>query len=121
VKPRSTRRNLLRTAIQKARQAIAPATKDQLAEFERALDQSVRRRQEFWIDTCRDPMQMQIRSAQIWELYMKHGCRFTEPTHLQVQEVFDALDSALPLWDRDHPELFYQTVELNFPELHRHL
>ena len=35
----------------------------------------------------------------------------------QVQEVLDALDSALPVWDREHPELFYQTLELNFPQL----
>jgi hypothetical protein len=60
---------------------------------------------------------MQIASVQIFELYQNHGCRFFSPNREQVQEILDALDVALPLWDKDHPELFYQTLELNFPTL----
>jgi hypothetical protein len=47
------------------------------------------------------------------------GCRFFAPNYEQVQEVLDALDNAMPLWDHDNPELFYQTLELNFPHLAR--
>jgi hypothetical protein len=36
-----------------------------------------------------------------------------------VKAVLDALDGAMPLWDKEHPELFYQTLEINFPELVR--
>jgi len=39
---------------------------------------------------------------------------------MQVQSILEALDSALPAWDRDSPEMFYRTLELNFPELLRH-
>ncbi len=84
------------------------------------LGAALAKRQEFWMDTCRDPGKMQAASPEILDLYMKHGCRFLAPTHGQVQEIFDALDSAMPAWDRDHPELFYQTLELNFRELLRH-
>ena len=74
-------------------------------------------RQEFWLDTCREVREMQVGSMQVFELYQIYGCRFFAPTREQVQEVLDALDSALPVWDREHPELFYQTLELNFPQL----
>ncbi len=77
-------------------------------------------RREFWSDTCREITQMHSGSVQAIDFYRKYGCRFCEPTHAQVEEVLSALDSALPQWDTLHPELFYQTLELNFPELVRH-
>ncbi len=58
-------------------------------------------------------------SQQMIDLYRMHGCRFCEPSPKQVQDVVEALDSALPQWETVHPELFYQTLELNFPELVR--
>ncbi len=76
-------------------------------------------RLEFWVDTCREITQMQAASSQTIALYQKHGCRFLEPTHSQVQQVLQALDGALPEWEKEHSELFYQTLELNFPELVR--
>lgn len=78
-----------------------------------------RARQEFWMDTCREPTTFRIGSAAIRELYQTRGCLFCPPSHLQTQEVLDALDAALPTWDQDHPELFYETMRLNFPELLR--
>lgn len=63
---------------------------------------------------------MHTTSGQTIELYRKFGCRFWEPSHAQVEEVLGALDAAMPQWDTLHPELFYQTLELNFPELVRH-
>ena len=76
-------------------------------------------RQQFWMDTCRDVREMRTASPQALELHQQHGCLFFVPALQQVQFVLDALDSALPGWDRDHPELFYRTLELNFPELLR--
>jgi hypothetical protein len=76
-------------------------------------------RQEFWVNTCQEVTHMHIASQRVLELYQKHGCRFTVPSRQQVQDVLDALDSAMPNWEKEHPELFYQTLELNFPELLR--
>ena len=76
-------------------------------------------RQEFWADTCREITQMRVGSKKVIDLYRRYGCRFCEPTHDQTQHVLMALDSAMPAWEEQHPELFYQTLELNFPELVR--
>ena len=76
-------------------------------------------RQEFWLDTCREVAQMHIRSNPVLELYRRFGCRFCLPTHEQVQSVLAALDSAMPNWEKLHPQLFYQTLELNYPDLVR--
>ncbi len=73
-------------------------------------------RQEFWLDTCREARHMRNPCPQVLELYQKYGCRCFTPTHGQTQEILDALDTAFPFWDRDHPEFFYQTLELNFPD-----
>ena len=71
------------------------------------------------MDTCRDPAEMKTHVPEVREFYMKYGCQFVVPTHEQVQEILDALDSALPDWDRNRADLFYQTLELNFPGLRR--
>ena len=76
-------------------------------------------REEFWADTCRDVTQMHHATQAAVELYRKFGCRFCVPGHQQVQGVLSALDSAVPLWEKEHPELFFQTLELNYPELIR--
>ena len=76
-------------------------------------------RQEFWADTCREMREMRLGSQQIIDLYRKFGCRFCTPTLEQAQHVIGALDTAVPAWETTYPELFYQTLELNFPELVR--
>jgi hypothetical protein len=110
----------LRAAVEHAQRTLAAAGKDGADESQRAFALAVAKRQEWWIDTCRDPGKMQARSAQRIDLYMKHGCLFDTPTREQVREVLEALDSAMPSWEKEHPELFYQTVEMNFRELLRH-
>jgi hypothetical protein len=75
------------------------------------------KRQEFWLDTCRGMAHLQVACAQVQNLYRKHGCRFAAPTLAQVRGILDALDHAVPRWEKEHPELFYQTLELSFPEL----
>lgn len=109
----------LRATAEKARQALGlnPAASNVKAD---ALSTNTSRR-EFWLDTCRDVKEMRIASMAVFELYQRLGCRFFAPTSEQVQVVLEALDAAMPLWDRDHPELFFQALELNFPQLVRRI
>jgi len=104
--------------IQEAASAIGP--RQDSANSMAGVASLPERRQEFWLDTCREMTEMHSASPQAAELYQKHGCRFAVPSREEVQEVLDALDSALKNWEREHPELFYQTLELNFPELVKH-
>lgn len=76
-------------------------------------------RRQFWGDTCNDVTQMRNVNQRVIELYQKYGCRFIAPSPQQVQDVLQALDTALPDWEKTHPELFFQTLELNYPELLR--
>jgi hypothetical protein len=103
----------LRMIAEHARQSVAAGGGDFAR---RELTLATMKRQEFWLDTCRDAAQMHIASSQVLDLYRSHGCRFFTPSHEQVQEILDALDSAMASWDFEHPELFYQTLELNFSE-----
>ncbi|HEY5910457.1 MAG TPA: hypothetical protein VJA21_07610 [Verrucomicrobiae bacterium] len=80
---------------------------------------SISARRDFWHDTCREQRDMLIGSVQVLELHQEFGVHFFSPTGEEVQELLDALDHALPTWERDHPELFYQTLRLNFPSLAR--
>jgi len=77
-------------------------------------------RVEFWADTCREVTDMRVATKEVIDLYRIYGCRFCAPSQSQVQNVLDALDSAMPQWEKEHRELFYQTLELNYPELVRH-
>lgn len=103
-----------RRAVEHLKIALAEALPKEEAPLEVRLETARHERIAFWIDTCRDPTLMREASHQKLELYIKQGCRFNEPTREQVQEVLEALDSVSPVWDAEHPELFYQTLELNF-------
>jgi hypothetical protein len=107
----------LRTAVEQGLKAVSDARRESIHTAEQNLAIAISKRQMFWIDTCRDPTRMQAACGQVLELYRKYGCRFEAPSNKQVQEVLSALDAAIPCWDRDHPALFYKTLELNFPEL----
>ena len=76
-------------------------------------------RVEFWLDTCRDIREMQVASVKVYEFHHSYGYRWLAPTSEQAQEILDALDAAIPSWENDHPELFYKTLELNYPTLIR--
>ncbi len=108
----------LRQAVELAKQALA-GENAQNETLSHNLETARSHRRQFWMDTCREAPERRSASRQLLDLYGKHGCRFRAPTHHQVQHILDALDSAMPHWDRDHPDLFYQTLELNFPELAR--
>jgi len=109
-----------RAAVERAKQTLASKGMAEADEWQRALALAVAEREEWWRDTCRAPGKMQALSPQKVDLHMKHGCLFDTPTHEQVREVLEALDSALPAWEKEHPELFYQTLEINFHELLLH-
>jgi hypothetical protein len=110
---------LLQHAVEEARRAVQGATKDETVKLQHLLAVAMGKRQDFWTDTCRDPPQMLDCSVQALDLFMRYGCRFFVPSGEQVQEILTALDLIMPSWDRLQPELFYQTMELNFPELDR--
>lgn len=103
----------LRLAVEEAR--LAQATE----KGRHALAEAMTRRQHFWGDTCREGRELHSQARPVLELYRKHGCLFHSPTARQVQDILDALDTARPGWETDHPELFFQTLGLNFPELVR--
>jgi hypothetical protein len=107
----------LRHAVEEAKRALAVTP--QGPNIRANVVSSTTSRQDFWLDTCRDAREMRTASLQVLEFYQAHGCRFFEPTHDQVQHILNALDTALTFWDRDNPELFYQTLEINFPQLVR--
>ena len=109
----------LRQAIEHANRALAGTENGQREMLRARLEAARLERQQFWIDTCREVLQMKVASTQTVELHRHHGCRFCVPSVRQVQHILDALDSALADWDREHPELFFHTLELNFPELLR--
>lgn len=119
--PEITKReaHLLRRAVEEAERAFQEATRDRVEELQKNLVQATAKRQDFWLDTCRDPPQMRDHSAQVLDLFMRYGCRFCVPSGEQVDEIIYALDRLMPLWDRYHPEMFYETLEANFPELDR--
>jgi len=109
----------LRLKVEKAKGAIADAGGNKTEKLDHELAAVIAQRQEFWIDTCLGAGKSLVASTEIHELYQKHGCRFEAPSRADVQHIIDALDQAVPQWDRAHPELFYQTLELNFPILVR--
>jgi len=109
----------LRQAVEEAGRAVRDATRDGPEELQRILGAATGRRQAFWTDTCRDPPQMKNCSAQVLDLFMRYGCRFVVPSGEQVQDILNALDLFMPLWDLQQPEMFYQTLKLNFPQLDR--
>jgi len=111
----------LRVKADKARRTLEDAGRTGAEKLEHALATARAERQCFWIATCLPAGRELAPSVEIDQLYQKHGCRFEPPGRKEVQFILDALDLAMPFWDRDHPELFYQTLELNFPALVRRL
>jgi hypothetical protein len=106
-------------AVENAREALATTTGEQADSRKAAFALAASERLEFWLDTCRDAPKTQAGLEQVHEFYQKFGCRFADPPPKDAQYILDALDSAAPLWDREHPELFYETLEINFPQLLR--
>lgn len=107
----------LHETADKAKHAIALSPQASNVRADLVVAQAARL--EFWLDTCRGINQMQVASVQVYELHHDYGHRLFAPMREQVQEILDALDAAMPAWEKEHPELFYQTLELNFPALVR--
>ena len=81
---------------------------------------AVAARQQFWFDTCREDNERHATAPEALEFHLYFGARYFPPTWGEVGEVLDALDLAMQDWDKEHPELFYETLKLNFPSLLRH-
>ncbi len=109
----------LRQAVEGASRGLASESGEQAERLRHALAEAQAKREQFWVDTCREVWQMRTALRQAVDYHARYGCRFVAPSTQQVGHVLSALDAALPFWDRDHPELFFQTLELNFPELVR--
>ena len=109
----------LRKAVEQARRNLDEARREQFQQCQKELETALNKRLEFWVDTCREIKRMLSGSMQVHDLYQNYGCRFDPPSNKEAQFILEALDSAMPLWDREHPELFFQTLELNFPHLLR--
>jgi hypothetical protein len=105
----------LRQALECARLALAAAADGDKEPRQKQFLLAERQRQQFWVDTCRHPLEARSTYRPAAELHRQHGWRFLTPSLSQVQSVLEALDSALPKWDQEHPSLFFQTLELNFP------
>jgi len=108
----------LHTLVEAARRALAenPSRPGVRADVHSAVGA----RQRFWLDTCREGRDLQAASPQALEFYQHFGARFFTPTWEEVGEALEALDRAVKDWDKAHPELFYETLKLNFPSLLRH-
>jgi len=109
----------LRAMVETAKRSLAEAKGDEAQQARFELGLALAKRQVFWMNTCRETRQMQFPSLLVLDLYRTFGCRFLAPTADQTQVILDALDAAMVSWDRDYPQLFYQALELNFPELRR--
>ena len=107
----------LRQAVARAMSALASASPANLDQCQRDLERAKKEREGFWLDTCKGTTLMANCTQLVHDLYRRKGCLFCVPVSRQAQDVLNALDGAHPSWDRDHPEIFYQTLELNFPEL----
>jgi hypothetical protein len=118
-KPVQETADQLRISVETAREALAAPGAGAKDKLHHELAMAIAKRQEFWLDTCRDTRKTFIAAGQAHEFYQKHGCRFVVPLAKHVQHILDALDSAAPFWDKMHPDLFYQTLQLNYPELLR--
>ena len=110
----------LRLVVEEARRTLVEAGAERYENLRPALEAAVGKRRAFWIDSCRGAASGETGGEEILRFYRQYGCRFVAPTHQQVHSVLEALDAAMLAWDRDYSELFFRTLELNFPELVRH-
>ena len=108
-----------RERVEGARHALETGCVSELTDARLKLEAAMTQREEFWRDTCREGSELPHGSPEAMELYRTRGCCFCTPSRGQVEAVLEALDSGMPDWDAEHPELFYDTLQLNFPELQR--
>src|SRR5947209_8450417 len=63
-----------RATVENAKSQVEQSGPDKLVESRRELEEAKSRRQEFWINACRESTQAGAGSVQARELYRKHGC-----------------------------------------------
>ena len=96
--------------VEAAEQAIEDA-KDDLANAKES-------RVFFWEATITNEAGYEY-CPQYYDLHHDYGYRFKVPTKKQIQSILDAQDAASATWDTEMPEVFFETLELNFPKLRR--
>src|SRR5258706_9375643 len=69
----------LRMTVEAAKQALAKSGAWSKEKFQQELASAIAKRQEFWLDTCRDIRKTFVAGKQALELFQKHGCRFVAP------------------------------------------
>ena len=98
---------------------LAKAQRGEIRDWKEDVVALTRARIDFWKNTFRDIVDLEDFCEQTVNLSTDFGYRFKMPTTKQIQSILDALDKAWPVWDQDKPQLFFETLELNFPELLR--
>ena len=105
--------------LEEALKELANAQRGEIQDWKEEVTALTRARIDFWKDTFRDIADMADFCEQAGNLSAGFGFRFKIPTTKQIQSILDALDKAWAVWDRDKPTIFFETLELNFPELLR--
>lgn len=100
------------SAKEELEHAIHGEKTDALEEYKDALKNRI----EFWKDTCRQA-DCTCEWEQAMNLNEKYGYRFKVPSTKQITPILEALDAKAPTWDKDYPYIFFETLEINFPEL----
>ncbi|MGA2542767.1 MAG: hypothetical protein ABSG78_14555 [Verrucomicrobiota bacterium] len=108
----------LHLASDEAKQEMANADPSELQDEKTFWEDMKNDRVQFWQDTIGEPEDGTC-DQQAIKLYLSQGHRFQTPSNDQIQAILDALDASSATWDRDMPEYFFSTLELNFPELLR--
>ena len=118
---RERERNLayyLRLDVNEAKQRVERTERGEITLAKEDLRFAQKERVVFWKNTFRDvdPRVEDVNEQQI-RLYLNWGYLFKTPANKIIQDLLDALDAYSPIWDRDKPEFFYETLVSNFPDL----
>lgn len=96
---------------------------DNLKDAQDDLKFRVSSRVKFWKATFKEDWVLGDEEADLIDfsdtidrLYSEYGRYFKVPTNKQITEILEALDTALPDWDKNQPHSFYSTLKASFPE-----
>lgn len=110
---------VLHEIFAKAADELKHAQQGEITDAREEFKEATKQRITFWKDTFREPAESTGEWEQSFELFEQYGHRFKVPSTKQITEILAALDEKAPTWDTEFPHVFYQTMELNFPQLLR--
>jgi hypothetical protein len=108
----------LRIECESAKRELDAAGKGEIRDAKMFLRDAQNERLDFWQKALQPPDGGEVYQQPI-KLYLGYGYRFKMPSSKHLQDILDALDAESATWDKDMPERFFQTLELNFPDLLR--